>query len=240
MNYKKIYNDFISDRLNKQEINGYYEVHHIVPKSYGGSDDSENLIKLTAKDHFFAHELLAKIYKGKMIFALNMMCRTREVTHKSKHIYEIFKKQISEEISKVNKNKIVRQETRDKLSKIFKGRKHSEERKEINRQSQIGKTMPDEVKEKISKALKGRKKPEGHGAKIAEINRNRVFTEEHRRNISESLKGKKIPEERIKRGIETRKARGFVPQRVVECPYCKKNGGIVNMHRYHFENCKLK
>lgn len=240
MNYKKIYTDFISDRLTKQSIDDYFEIHHIIPRSYGGTNDKDNLIKLTAKDHFFAHILLAKIYKGKMIFALNMMCKTRETTHRSKHIYEVFKKQISEEISKVNKNKIVTQETRNKCSESLKGRKHSVERKEINRQSHLGKTMPDEVKEKISKALTGRKKPKGHGDKIAEINRNRIFTEEHRKNISNALKGKKIPEERVKRGIETRKLRGFIPQKVVECPYCKKNGGISNMRRYHFENCKLK
>lgn len=27
-------------------------------------------------------------------------------------------------------------------------------------------------------------------------------------------------------------------QRIVKCPVCKKEGGISNMHRYHFENCK--
>lgn len=27
-------------------------------------------------------------------------------------------------------------------------------------------------------------------------------------------------------------------QKIVECPYCKKKGGISNMKRWHFENCK--
>ena len=30
------------------------------------------------------------------------------------------------------------------------------------------------------------------------------------------------------------------PQRVVECNYCGRNGGISNMYRYHFANCKYK
>ena len=31
-----------------------------------------------------------------------------------------------------------------------------------------------------------------------------------------------------------------VAQRIVECPHCTKQGGIVNMIRYHFDNCKHK
>jgi len=67
MNYQKIYNDFIADRLLKQPVKPtYFEKHHIIPKSMGGSDDNSNLIRLTASDHLFAHLLLAKIYGGKM------------------------------------------------------------------------------------------------------------------------------------------------------------------------------
>ncbi len=240
MNYKKIYDDFISDRLQKQNIDGYFETHHIIPKSYGGLNKKENLIKLTAKDHFFAHILLAKIYKGKMIFALNMMCKTRTQTHKSKSVYESFKKQIAKEISKVNKNKIVKQETKDKLSAAQTGRKHTLERIENNRKAHIGKVMTEEVKEKISKSLKGVKKPKEHGLKIAEYNRTRIFTEEHRQNISKSLKGLKQSDETRKRMSESKKGYKYPPQEQIECPYCKKIGGKANMKRYHFDNCRFK
>ncbi|MFY8211882.1 MAG: hypothetical protein ACOVLB_04385, partial [Candidatus Nanopelagicus sp.] len=30
------------------------------------------------------------------------------------------------------------------------------------------------------------------------------------------------------------------PQKLVECPFCKKVGGISLMKRFHFINCKLK
>ena len=240
MNYKKIYDDFISDRIQKQNIDGYFETHHVVPKSYGGLDTKENLIKLTAKDHFFAHILLAKIYKGKMIFALNMMCKTRTQTHKNKSIYEIFKKQIAEEISKINKNKIVKQETRDKLSKTQTGRKHTPERIENMRKSQLGKVMPEEVKNKISMALKGKKKPKEHGEKIAEYNRTRIFTDEHRNNIANSLKGSKMSDETKKKMSESKKGYKYPPQEQIECPHCKKIGGKANMKRYHFDNCRFK
>jgi hypothetical protein len=30
------------------------------------------------------------------------------------------------------------------------------------------------------------------------------------------------------------------PQRIVTCPHCGNTGGIINMRRYHFENCRVK
>lgn len=68
MNYQRIYDQFIADRRNKEaaliESGEYKERHHIIPRSMGGSDDAENLICLTAGDHFFAHLCLAKSYGG--------------------------------------------------------------------------------------------------------------------------------------------------------------------------------
>jgi len=56
---------------------GYTELHHIIPKSLGGSDDSDNLVKLTAKEHYIAHRLLCKMTtsadRGKMSYAFHMM-----------------------------------------------------------------------------------------------------------------------------------------------------------------------
>lgn len=39
-----------------------YELHHIVPKAFGGTNDLSNLIKLTYRQHFIAHLFLAKSY----------------------------------------------------------------------------------------------------------------------------------------------------------------------------------
>jgi hypothetical protein len=74
MNYKKIYEDFIESRkLRPMFESEYYERHHIIPSSFGGSDEDENLIYLTYEEHYFAHLLLAKIHGGKMWYALNCM-----------------------------------------------------------------------------------------------------------------------------------------------------------------------
>ena len=61
MNYKKLYENIINNR--KQIVfNGYTETHHIKPKSLGGKDNTENLIDLSAREHFICHLLLTKIY----------------------------------------------------------------------------------------------------------------------------------------------------------------------------------
>lgn len=41
------------------------EIHHIIPRSVGGGDDSENLVKLTLREHFICHLLLPKMLKKK-------------------------------------------------------------------------------------------------------------------------------------------------------------------------------
>tara|TARA_R110002074_G_scaffold125024_2_gene261892 strand:- start:11686 stop:12546 length:861 start_codon:yes stop_codon:yes gene_type:complete len=68
MNYQKIYNDFITDRRSKEYTltkgSIYSERHHILPKCKGGGDDKENIIRLTYRDHIFAHALLLKGAKG--------------------------------------------------------------------------------------------------------------------------------------------------------------------------------
>ena len=70
MNYKQNYIDFIKSRKNKiraKNDGNYYELHHIIPRSLGGIDCEENLVLLTAREHFLAHYLLWKFTKTKQM-----------------------------------------------------------------------------------------------------------------------------------------------------------------------------
>lgn len=60
MNYKDIYNSLCSKAKMRNQGD---EIHHIIPKCLGGSNDSLNLVNLTYREHFIAHKLLVKIYK---------------------------------------------------------------------------------------------------------------------------------------------------------------------------------
>ena len=97
MNYLKNYNDFalyVKElvKLGKRPKTQYefsknkncwdhkeYEFHHIMPKSFGGSNTYDNLIPLTPREHYLMHYLLCKIYKNdndkyyKMLNAFNRM-----------------------------------------------------------------------------------------------------------------------------------------------------------------------
>ena len=61
MNYRKIYENIIANRIDNPPT-GYAEKHHILPRSLGGGDTRENIVSLTAREHFICHFLLAKMY----------------------------------------------------------------------------------------------------------------------------------------------------------------------------------
>jgi hypothetical protein len=62
MNYKKIYDTIIFNRIDNPPT-GYAEKHHIHPRSLGGDNTKENIVSLTAREHFICHFLLTKMYK---------------------------------------------------------------------------------------------------------------------------------------------------------------------------------
>ena len=62
--YSKCYYNIIEHRKNNP-FDGYVERHHIVPKSLGGSNKKENIVALTAREHFICHRLLIKMTTGR-------------------------------------------------------------------------------------------------------------------------------------------------------------------------------
>lgn len=76
MNYQKIY-DQIIDRARDRELYCYKEKHHVTPKCLGGSNTKDNLVELTAREHFICHWLLCRIYPQdrKLAKAFKMMCQ---------------------------------------------------------------------------------------------------------------------------------------------------------------------
>ncbi len=81
MNYTKHYNLLI-ERAKTRHLpkDLYIEHHHIIAKCQGGTDNKENIVKLTAKEHYVAHQLLIKMYPKhyKLVFAANMMSSTKK------------------------------------------------------------------------------------------------------------------------------------------------------------------
>ena len=87
MNCKRIYQNLISKAQKRIVVEGYFEKHHVIPKSLGGTNDKSNLVKLTAREHFIAHWLLAKIYGGNQWVAVIRMSGEKGKYYNSKLSY---------------------------------------------------------------------------------------------------------------------------------------------------------
>ena len=116
-------------------------------------------------------------------------------------------------------------------------------RKDVYNMSLGGKGSPGvspsaETRAKISYALKGRIFSESHKQKIGEANRKREWTSETRKKMSSSGLGRIMSAE-TKRKMSLAKSAKRLPQKIVTCPHCNKEGGINAMLRWHFDNCKL-
>ena len=122
MDYKKIHDLIIQKAKNRKSVKDYYEIHHIIPRCMGGSNKKDNLVNLTAKEHFLVHKLLTFIYPNNtsLVYAYWAMCGIKKKGRyiPSARVYENAKIAMSKA-------------TKDRLSKFnfWEGRKHTEEAK---------------------------------------------------------------------------------------------------------------
>lgn len=228
MNYKKIYKSIVEKykQLNLQKLNIldksyiYLETHHIVPRCMNGTNDSENLINLPAREHFICHLLLPKIYKGtefeyKLWIAAHRFIYGNDMKNKIKiksNQYKVIKENFSKFRSKANKGEgnpnygnRWNQEQRDNLSKQKKGKSLEEI---------MGKERANAAKQKMSIAQKSRKHKKGYH-----------LSEETRRYMSVTRKGKNKSDEFKKKCSE----------RMIGNTLGKANKG-----KHHTEETKLK
>ena len=103
--YENIYNKIIERARLRDYFSRYWEigtivpselveVHHIFPRSLGGTDTRSNLVVLTLKEHFTVHFLLTKIYlNNKMIIAFLFMCRNNP--NKSAETFKLLRENTS-------------------------------------------------------------------------------------------------------------------------------------------------
>jgi len=176
MNYTKIYNDLISSRkkLNRSKEQDYFELHHIIPRSLGGSNEETNLVLLTAKEHWVAHCLLAKMFLDinfyKMNQALVNMGRIiSEVKRKNSRLYESARKNIADYVSKKHTNTIV---VIDKSTGIRIGRVSKDHPKVLSGEYiffHTGMKRSKEYKNKLSKSVSGTNNPKYSGISDDEI-----------------------------------------------------------------------
>lgn len=196
MNYQKIYDDLISraKQENRKKVKGgtYYENHHIIPVCLGGLNDKDNLVLLTAREHFVAHKLLAEIYpnNNKLIYGFrvflvfNKLGREDEYRITSRE-FERMRVDYSKVVSETHKGKKISDSQKLLISVKGKGRLHSDTTKSKMSESKkgwvgmvgennhmFGKSHTDETKRLISIKNLGRKLTKQTKSKISDALKN--------------------------------------------------------------------
>ena len=188
--YTNLYT-ILTDRARNRVVEEYTERHHVIPQSLGGPDSKENLVDLTAREHFICHWLLIKMTAGearsKMIYALQGMkaenrYQKRYSSAVTARVYERYRIEHAQVHSERMKGKPA----------WNKGVPQTEEHKEKNRQAALqrapkseetiqrwkesrkGYKHSDETREKQSLASKG--KPKGPMSDEEKLKRSRTQT----------------------------------------------------------------
>lgn len=206
MDYQKVYTQLISHRKDnplEKSKDLYTELHHILPRCLGGTDDEVNLVRLTAREHFIAHRLLAKMYPSviDLRFAALKMARKRGSPFMNSRLFELYKAEHAEFMSRFISQRVVSPATRIKISKFMKGRFVGE------KNGFFGRTHSQETKDKISLINKGKESPNPKGVPRSEKDRlairegvlrgdkHPMKDPEIARRHSEKMKGKRFTEE---------------------------------------------
>jgi hypothetical protein len=231
MNYEKIYNQIIetAKKSERKKGNGvYYEIHHIIPKCMGGADEKDNLVHLTAKEHFICHRLLCEMYPGniKLIHAFWRMCT---IKNNRKRVYKISANTYN--AIRTKKSLLQSEMVSGERNPMF-GKSHSDSTKELMRRPKT-----DEQRRFQSESMKlnyqiGELVPHNKGQKGCF-----VHSAETRRKMSISRKGKEKSEEwKLKQSARMK----LLDRKKILCIYCDSEFDQRNYGKWHGEKCKHK
>lgn len=209
---------------------GYTEKHHIIPKSMGGTDLSQNLVILTAREHFICHWLLTKMVDSKkhqyqMWNAFSCMLY-REVPGKSR--YKVTGR-VFENI-KTAGSKIKSWKMSGEKNPMF-GKTHSAEARFKISISQLGQKRSEEACKNISLSRLGKLKTESHKNSLKE---SWAKNKESRSGKNHPGYGKELDAERKEKIRQS-----VLSMPLHTCEHCGKTTTKGNYKRWHSDNCKV-
>lgn len=163
MEYSKVYNKIVARGKergnNKKKLEGYYEAHHILPKCLGGVDSKENLVLLTAKEHFICHLLLEKMYpneKGLALAAYRLVYGNEEfrkeikVTSKTvdsikEHAIKVIRQYGRERIHGEEERRIISQKAKERWKRFDDSGRIEEIKKNISESTKKAMMKPEVI-----------------------------------------------------------------------------------------------
>lgn len=160
--YTTWYYDIINSAQSRLiTLDEYTEVHHIIPRSLGGTNDKSNLVRLTSREHFICHLLLTKMVTGSakrsMSYALWGMCNQKN-EHQQRHsvssrTYQYAKDSANRSLSEERKGKTLEElHGVEKAAQIRETYKHRKPRSacSITERSNIGKAVSESWKRQVN------------------------------------------------------------------------------------------
>ena len=188
----------ITTNAKQRIIEGYTELHHIIPQSMGGSNDKDNLVELTAREHFICHWLLVKMTEGddrsKMLYALKGMkaenkYQQRYQTKITARVYETYRIEHSINHSKVMKAKNLVPWNKGGVEITD---EHRENLQNAARNRKIDPIKQAEGQQKRIEKIKGQKRTDDTRKKMSDSHTGKIKgpqSDEHRLAISLAGKG---------------------------------------------------
>lgn len=186
MDWQRHY-DMLIGRARERAIEGYSELHHVVPRCLGGDNNPSNLVRLTPEEHFVAHQLLVKLHPGvrPLIFAAHAMMMCGRTKGRS----------LNKEFG------WLRRLNARALGDRRRGVRHTAEARAKMSASKRGRQMSDANKAGIAMALKGKVKSPEHLAKVAAAltgkpgtRRGAVLSEETKQKMKEAALRRYYPD----------------------------------------------
>jgi hypothetical protein len=160
------------------------EWHHIVPRSFNGSNERTNLIKLTFREHFVAHLLLSKSFVGrkrhKMGKAIGRMTqKSKKIGYKvlSSAQFDLARSLRLEAIKGIPLSEAHRKKLSESMTGVRKSETHVQNMRiaqrnrdvnpfqravEVSAEMRRGISLEPEHRKKVSEALTGVQKSEEH------------------------------------------------------------------------------
>lgn len=206
MNYAKHY-ALLIDRSKLRCIDGYSERHHIVPKCMGGSNEPHNITRLTAEEHFVAHQLLTKMHPESRHLAHAAKAMAKNVTGRKAYAwlrkrhasllkgntFNVGRKASDEARANISKALIGNRNGVGNTNRV--GKKHTEATRALISINRIGKpswwngkSHSLEARLKISERKKGRKASIETRLKMSATRKGRKFSALTRARMSEAQK----------------------------------------------------
>jgi len=192
-NKYKLWHDKIIAKAKNRTLEGYKEVHHIIPKSCGGSNDKDNIVNLTAREHYVIHLLLPYFTTGnakhKMLNAFIFMTSKSKFCKRDYKIHSRVYQKLKSEFAASLKGRRLTPEWKAKISKTLTGTKLPEAVRRKISLSNMGKKISEKSRLALSIRNKGNKFNLGKKAsletrkKLSIINTGKKHTEETKAKI---------------------------------------------------------